>query len=261
MFANCIIHLFLYSLDFLFFTFLPYNRPNQIEKVMNVTEILTKRINIFTGHFGSGKTELAINFANEIRKITDKVAVDDLDIINPYFRTRDVASFFKEKDIELLAPPERLLNADLPVVSPEIYRVMSDENYTLIVDAGGDKDGATALGQYYNDWKDLEPELLFVLNACRPYVSTLEGALYTISQIEQASRLKVTGIINNTNVGKATSISDVESGLNLALQVSKKTNIPFICSTLSENLKDEVSEILIANEVFYIKRHMKLDWE
>lgn len=223
--------------------------------------MFTKRINIFTGHFGSGKTELAIHFAEEIRKTRDKIAVNDLDIINPYFRTRDVASFFKEKDIELLAPPRELLNADLPVVSPEIYRVIADKSYTLIVDAGGDKDGATALGQYYNEWCELDPELIFVLNACRPYVSTLEGALYTISQIEQASRLKVTGIINNTNVGKATSISDVENGLRLSLEVSEHTGIPFLCSTISNHLRSEVSEDLIAHPIFYIKRHMKLDWE
>lgn len=222
---------------------------------------LKGRIHIFTGHFGSGKTELSINFAQFLRQTHEFVAVDDLDVINPYFRTRDVDDFFKEKKIELIAPPKRLTMADLPVVSPEIYRVLQDEKYQVIVDAGGDKDGAKALGQYYHDWKDLHPEVIFVLNANRPYVSTLEGALFTISEIEDSARMKVTGIINNSNVGKLTTLEDIQKGQELSLRISEKLGIPLLCTTISESLKEDTIQFAERNAVFYIKRFMKLEWE
>jgi hypothetical protein len=162
-----------------------------------ITLEFKKRITILSGHFGSGKTEIAINLAFNEKEIHNKVAVNDLDIINPYFRSRDVSDLFEQQDIELIAPANRLATSDLPIVSGEIYRVLHDHRYQVIIDAGGDKDGAMAMGQYYHEWKHLEPELLFVLNANRPYVSTLGGARYTIEQIEKAARLKVTGIINS----------------------------------------------------------------
>ena len=223
--------------------------------------ILDKRINIFTGHFGSGKTELAINFAHYLKQFHAHVAIDDLDIINPYFRTRDVDEILRKNNIELIAPPKRLTMADLPVVSPEIYRVLHDEKYQVIIDAGGDRDGAKALGQYYHEWKDLQPEVIFVLNANRPYVSTLDGTLFTISEIESSARMKVTGIINNSNIGKLTTLDDIQNGLELSLQVSETLGIPLICTTISETLKEEATELAKENEVYFIKRYMKLDWE
>ena len=183
---------------------------------MNIPLELHKRITILSGHFGSGKTEIAINLALNEKKIHEKTAINDLDIINPYFRSREVSDIFQQHEIELIAPANRLATSDLPIVSGEIYRVLHDHRYRVIIDAGGDKDGARALGQYYNEWKQLKPELLFVLNANRPYVSTLEGARYTIEQIERASRLKVTGVINNSNIGNETSIGDILKGHELS---------------------------------------------
>ncbi len=223
--------------------------------------ILENRIHIFTGHFGSGKTELAINFAGLLRDQYEYVAIDDLDIINPYFRTRDAIEFFNEKGIELIAPPKKLIQADLPIVSAEIYRVLGDAKYRVVVDAGGDKDGAKALGQYHHDWKDLKPEVIFVLNANRPYVSTLDGALYTISEIEKAARMPITSIINNTNIGKITTLDDIKGGLELSLLLSEKLNIPLMCTTIASELKMETAEFAADNCVQYINRFMKVAWE
>lgn len=219
------------------------------------------RVVIFTGHFGSGKTELAINHALAVRKKHEKVAINDLDIINPYYRSRDVAAIFKEHDVELIAPQSRLATSDLPIVSGEIYRVIHDPRYVLIVDAGGDKDGATALGQYYHEWKDLQPEVWFVLNGNRPYVSTLEGALVTIDQIEHASRLKVTGVINNSNIGLETSMDDIFRGLELSERVAQHLKIPLLYTTISSHLKNQAENFAQSHEVVYIQRFMKLPWE
>ncbi|MEH7159322.1 hypothetical protein [Neobacillus drentensis] len=220
-----------------------------------------KRITILSGHFGSGKTEIAINLAITERQKYKKVAINDLDIINPYYRSRDVASTFKEHDIELISPKSHLATSDLPIVSGEIYRVMHDHRYRVIVDAGGDKDGATALGQYYHEWKGYSPELLFVLNKNRPYVSTLEGALYTIGQIEDASRLQVTGIINNSNIGCETTMQDIENGFELSGELAEKLQIPFLFTTISKHMQKEADKFAKSHNVVFIERYMKLPWE
>jgi hypothetical protein len=138
---------------------------------------------------------------------------------------------------------------------------LHDHRYRLIVDAGGDKDGATALGQYYHEWKVFNPELLFVLNKNRPYVSTMEGALYTIEQIEKASRLNVTGIINNSNIGIETTMQDIQVGFELCTKVAETLEIPFLYTTISNQLKKEAEEFANNHEVVFIERYMKLPWE
>ncbi|WP_342430044.1 hypothetical protein [Neobacillus sp. FSL H8-0543] len=222
---------------------------------------INNRITILAGHFGSGKTEIAINLALNEKKIHNHVAINDLDVINPYFRSRDVASFFQQQDIELISPNNQLATSDLPIVSGEIYRVLHDHRYKVIIDAGGDKDGATALGQYYNEWKEYNPQLLFVLNVNRPYVSTLEGALYTVRQVEAAARLKVTGIINNTNIGRETTMEDILKGYELSSNLAVELKIPLKYSTISNHLENDAQNFARDHEVMFIKRYMKVPWE
>jgi hypothetical protein len=221
-------------------------------------------ITIITGHFGSGKTEISINLALEAAKERTRVAVADLDIVNPYYRARDARAIFSEKGIELIAPAERLAAADLPIVPGDLSRVIYDPSYKLIVDAGGDKDGATALGQFYNDWKEMKLEVLFVLNANRPYVSTLEGAMDTLKKIEKASRLKITGIINNSNVGNDTTVQDVSKGLKLSMALSDQLGIPMLYTVVPQHLATEALEevdIEAAAPVKVISRYLRLPWE
>ncbi|MBO0961591.1 hypothetical protein J1P26_17945 [Neobacillus sp. MM2021_6] len=219
------------------------------------------KITILSGHYGSGKTEIAINLAIAERWKHEKVAINDLDVINPYFRSREMASIFQQFEVELLAPRNGLAAADLPIVSGEMYRVLHDHRYRVIVDAGGDKDGATALGQYYHEWKGLNPELLFVLNGKRPYVSTVEGALYTVRQIEMASRLKVSGIINNSNIGAETTIKEIMQGYKLSSGLAERLEIPFLYTTISNHLKAEAEDFANTHKVVFIKRYMTLPWE
>ncbi|MCM3573455.1 hypothetical protein M3172_09615 [Mesobacillus subterraneus] len=218
-------------------------------------------ITIVTGHFGSGKTEISINLALEARKTNARTAVADLDIVNPYYRARDARAIFDQHGIELIAPAERLAAADLPIVPGDMGRVIYDTAYKLIVDAGGDKDGATALGQFYNDWKEMKPEVLFILNANRPYVSTLEGAVETLHKIEGASRLKITGIINNSNVGSETTLQDVERGLTLSKELSDTLGIPLLYTMLPQHLSDQSAGIESESQVKVISRYLKLPWE
>jgi CobQ/CobB/MinD/ParA nucleotide binding domain len=218
-------------------------------------------ITIITGHFGSGKTEISINLALEARKTNARTAVADLDIVNPYYRARDARNIFEQNEIELIAPAERLAAADLPIVPGDMSRVIYDSAYKLIVDAGGDKDGATALGQFYNDWNEMKPEVLFILNANRPYVSTLEGAVETLQKIESASRLKITGIINNSNVGSETTLQDVEKGLILSKELSDTLGIPLLNTMVPQHLSAESPGIETESPVKVITRYLKLPWE
>lgn len=219
------------------------------------------RIKIITGHFGSGKTEIAINLSFLEREKHEKVAIADLDVINPYFRSREVNSFYEEKGIELIAPKGKLATSDLPIVSGEIHRVLHDPNYHLIIDVGGDKDGATALGQYYNELKNLEHELYFVINVNRPYVSTVQGIKDTIKRIEKVARLKVSGLINNTHLGIETTLEDVEKGYEVALETSEELNLPILYTTISNHLVVEAQEFAKTHQVIFIQRFMKLPWE
>lgn len=219
------------------------------------------RIMIITGHFGSGKTEISINLSLIEKTRHEKVAINDLDVINPYFRSRDIGNYLESLGIELIAPKGELATADLPIVSGEIYRVIHDPNYKVIIDVGGDKDGATALGQYYNELKDLDYEMYFVVNINRPYVSTVNGIAETIKQIENVSRLKISGLINNTNYGLDTRLANIEEGYKITKEASETLNIPFLYTTISDHLKDETMKFADEHDVIYINRFMKLPWE
>jgi hypothetical protein len=220
-----------------------------------------RRITIITGYFGSGKTEIAINLALEETFKYDKVAINDLDVVNPYFRSRDLAELFKLYSIELISPKGRLLQTDLPIVSGEFYGVLHDPDYRIIIDAGGDKEGALVLGQYFHEWMDLDPEMLFVFNCYRPEVSTIRGALTAVKRIEDASRLKVSGIINNANIGNETTIADISKGYEISCLLAERLNVPLIYTCISSDLQKEAEGFIRNHKVKFIKRYLQLPWE
>ncbi len=219
------------------------------------------RIKIITGHFGSGKTEIAINLSLKEKEKNSKVAISDLDVVNPYFRSRDIVKILDENGIELIAPKGKLSTSDLPLVSGEIYRVIHNPEYRLIIDVGGDKDGATALGQYYNDLNNLDYQMYFVVNINRPYVNEVNGIIKSIKEIELVSRLKVTAIINNTHLGVYTNINNIKHGNDIAIKVSEELDIPFLFTTISYEYYEKTKEFSLDNRVFYISRFMELPWE
>ncbi|WP_043931442.1 hypothetical protein [Bacillus sp. EB01] len=218
---------------------------------------LDSRITIMAGHFGSGKTELALNFALRGK---GRIALADLDVINPYFRSRDITAELQKNGVELIGPQKRLASSDLPIVSGELYRVIHDDSYTIIIDAGGEKDGATVLGQYYHEWKNIDISMVFVLNAKRPYVSNLEGVIEAIRGIEKAARIRVSAIINNTNLGVETLPADIVAGKSLAQAVSSKLGILFLGSAVERRLTHN-PELAGIDDIVMIDRFMKLPWE
>lgn len=219
------------------------------------------RIKIITGHFGSGKTEISLNLSLMEKKKYTKVAISDLDVINPYFRSREARISLEQSGIELIAPKGKIATADLPYVTGELNGAIHDNSRRLIIDVGGDKDGATALGQYYNDLKNKDYEMYFVINANRPYVSTVEGIADTIKQIEKISRLKISGLINNTNLGIETTLADIEKGYELSLKAADKLDLPLLYTTIVKSFMKETEQFTKDHQVIYIERFMKLPWE
>ena len=160
-----------------------------------------KRLTLFAGHYGSGKTNIAVNYAIKLAREGKKVIIADLDIVNPYFRTKDSEAELKEHGIELISPQYANTNVDLPALPAESYRLVQDRSVYGIMDIGGDDRGAYALGRYVEAIKEENDyENLFVVNMYRPLTRTPGEALLVMREIETAGGLPVTAIVNNSNV-------------------------------------------------------------
>ncbi|SDY85669.1 hypothetical protein SAMN05421736_1041 [Evansella caseinilytica] len=196
-----------------------------------------KKLIILCGHYGSGKTELAIHLAKEWKNHGRKsVHLCDLDVINPYFRSREHGDALEAAGIHLVAPNAIWQQADLPIVTGEVTSVILDAAKDVIIDAGGDKAGVLSLGQFSPLIQKLSAyEFLFVVNGNRPIVSSVEGIVELIREIEHAARLKVNGIINNTHLGEANyPPAELEKGERLSREAAAKLNIPFLFSAVTK---------------------------
>jgi len=218
-----------------------------------------KRINVIVGHYGSGKTEFAVNFAIQLKKKFKKVYIVDLDIVNPYFRTNDVKKQLGQMGIDVIASEFASSNVGVPALPSEIFRVFCDSEAACVFDVGGDDDGAVALGRYKQYFDKENYDMFFVINTFRPLSSTAEDILSLISDIEASSRLKVTGLINNSNIAHLTTDNDVLKGQEIIKTVSQKVGIDIVyTSGLEEVIKKIPREYI--SKPFYINRYLMLDF-
>jgi len=222
---------------------------------------LSKRIKIFVGSFGSGKTEIAINYSIYCRKNYTKVAIVDLDIVNPYFRTREARDALNLKGVEVVAPKGKLTYTDVPLISPEIKGLIQNPDYCLILDVGGDDVGSVVLGNFRNFIQDFGYEMLLVVNSYRPFTQGVPQIKQMAQEIENRSRLKIHGIVSNPNLSNQTDEETIKKGHLLIKQAAQKLEVPikFICidERFSQKFKTEDFE----EPIFYLKRFMKLPWE
>ncbi len=186
-----------------------------------------KRINIFVGNYGSGKTELSINAALYLKKEHPNVLLADIDIVNPYFRSSEHKDMLQNAGIKVLMPEYANTNVDLPTLPPGVSSVFTGAAHAVL-DCGGDPAGATALGSLKNHIEKAldDMEVYFVINACRPLQSTLQETIDLVRVIGHVARVKVTGLINNTNLGRETTAEELRMGQEMAQAVSESLGIP-----------------------------------
>lgn len=222
-----------------------------------------KHITIISGHYGSGKTEFAINLAFTMANDGKQVFLMDLDIVNPYFCSREREAQLEQAGISLIAPSSACRNADVPALPAEVARIFSDKESYFIIDVGGDDVGARVLSRYFSQFENCDYDLWLVVNANRPQTATPEMALDYLNRIEEASRLKVTGIINNTHLCNQTTLDDVKSGNILTKELCKATELPLICNAFPKAILPENSfdSCEIESEFFPIDIWMKKPWE
>lgn len=197
----------------------------------------TKRISIFCGHYGSGKTNIAVNYALSLKEQGIPVRIADLDIVNPYFRTKDSACELEEAGIELISPTFANTNVDLPALPQELYALVQQTHTHAVMDVGGDDRGAYALGRYAPYIREENNfDMFCVVNFYRPLTTTPEEAAEIMEEIEAAAHLPFTAIINNSNLGEATTLDDVLATTEKCRTLSQMTGLPIAAVCLRQDL-------------------------
>ena len=196
-----------------------------------------KRLTILCGHYGSGKTNVAVNIAAELKKSVDNVTVADLDIVNPYFRTKDSAAFFEQQGIRLICSPYANSNVDIPALPQEMYALTDDRSMTAVLDIGGDDRGALVLGRLApkilleNDY-----EMLMVINCYRPLTRDAASTMEVLREIEYAGGIRFTGLVSNSNLGAMTTAKDILASRAYAEEVSGLSGLPVVMTTVRQEL-------------------------
>lgn len=229
-----------------------------------------KKYVVVIGNFGSGKTELSLNLAFEEARAGNKVTLVDLDIINPYFRSTERKNELEEAGIKLFSPTYAMLGVEIPSLPAEIYSVFSNDSDVVIFDVGGDAAGAIALGQYKRFFKDVENiEVLYVINARRPFSCELELNLDMIGKVTEAGRIGISALVNNTNLSQETSLAELIDGYDMVKRVSEETALPVkytigcepIISQFAEYAEREGLDPAFIGTIRPIERYMHRDWE
>lgn len=202
-----------------------------------------KRITLLCGHYGSGKTNVAVNFAKDLKKENENVLIADLDIVNPYFRTKDSAEEFEKQGIRLIASEYAGTNVDIPALPQQMYSITHDKAFKAVVDVGGDDRGALALGRLSDEIKqENDYEMLLVINKFRPLTPDAQSTVEVMKEIEYAGKMEFTGLVNNSNLGTETTAQDILDSLSYAKEVSELTKLPIMCTTVNETLYDELED-------------------
>ena len=208
-----------------------------------------KRVTLLAGHYGSGKTNLAVNLARMMRLRYDRVTVADLDIVNPYFRSADSADELKDLGIRLIVSPYANTNLDAPALPQEMYSIVDDRSRHVIIDVGGDERGALALGRISGRiLEENDYDMFLIVNRFRPLTRDAESVREVMAEIETACGLPFTGIVNNSNLGAETVPATVLSSLSYADEIRAVTGLPVVATavedTLYPALRDEIPDLI-----------------
>ena len=218
------------------------------------------RVTIFAGHYGSGKTNIAANYAIKLREEGKEVSIADLDIVNPYFRSKDAKEMLESKGIRFISSPYANSNVDTPALPADAYSITADKSRYAVVDVGGDDRGALALGRYVPGiLEENDYEMLFVINKFRPLTSDVRGTLEVMQEIETACRMKFTGIVNNSNLGEDTTAEDVLKSQAYADSIAEACGLQIRMTTVSAKLYDELKSKI--NNLMPLNLYIRQSWQ
>ncbi|QNU65643.1 hypothetical protein EHE19_011995 [Ruminiclostridium herbifermentans] len=221
-----------------------------------------KRINIFTGHFGSGKTEVAVNYALKLAEADYKTAIVDFDIINPYFRTADAKEALEKNNIRVLLPKFANTNVDIPAIPAEVYSLFQDKTYKVVLDVGGEDLGAKAVSRFKEEIISDDYEMFFVINTKRGMTDTPEKIYEMIAIIEEGANIKITKLVNNSNLLEETTPEIILHGNDIISEVSRKTGIPIAFTAGMEELINGLNSYhLSGSEILSMKKQIFLPWD
>ncbi len=203
-----------------------------------------KRITLFAGHYGSGKTNIAVNYALHLAENGHDVTIADLDIVNPYFRTKDSAEELEKAGIKLISSAYANTNVDLPALPAELYALTEDKSRCAVFDVGGDDRGALALGRYAPAIREEgNYEMIFVANFYRPLTVTAEDALEVMREIETAGGIPFTAIVHNSNVGRETTPDDIRAKSREAEKLSALASLPILFTAAEESVAEKMENV------------------
>ena len=218
---------------------------------------MNKRVLLLCGHYGSGKTNIAVNLAQKIKREYPIVTLADLDIVNPYFRSKDSATELEEAGIRLICSNYANSNVDIPALPSDLYALTDDRRMRAIIDVGGDDRGALVLGRLApailneNDY-----EMLMVINCYRPWTRDAASTLEVMREIEAAGGIRFTALVNNSNLGIETTAEDVLASVRYADEVATMSNLPVVMTTADEKLEDELRDKI--SNLFPLKLQKKI---
>ena len=218
---------------------------------------MNKRVLLLCGHYGSGKTNIAVNLAQKIKREYPIVTLADLDIVNPYFRSKDSATELEEAGIRLICSNYANSNVDIPALPSDLYALTDDRRMRAIIDVGGDDRGALVLGRLApailneNDY-----EMLMVINCYRPLTRDAASTLEVMREIEAAGGIRFTALVNNSNLGIETTAEDVLASVRYADEVATMSNLPVVMTTADEKLEDELRDKI--SNLFPLKLQKKI---
>ncbi|KAF2958947.1 cobalamin biosynthesis protein CobQ [Thermotoga sp. Ku-13t] len=204
---------------------------------------------VFLGLYGSGKTEIAMNFAIKNKLDGKLVAIADVDVTASYFRVREYKDMLEEKDIRVIAPPDYVMRADLPLIDAAVAGYLQNPDYLVVLDVGGDEKGSIVIGSLKEYLSDAD--VYFVINARRPFCDTVEKICHHIERIQRAASVEVDYLINNTNLGSQTTVDVIREGEEIVKEVSRVISIPVAFNVVAEPL-DYEGEF----ETFKIRRYL-----
>ena len=217
------------------------------------------RISIVTGHYGTGKTEFSVNLALALAADGERVMLADLDIVNPYFRSRERKALLEAAGVTLAPSSQAAAHADIPALPAELLTIFENRGLRGVLDIGGDPVGARVLARFRPKIEVEDYQLIYVLNANRPEVRTKEAAITYLRNIETTTGLTCSGIVNNTHLCGETTEDEVRKGAALAAAVSAETGIPVLCHVAQERIAPNLSDL--SEPVFPITIKMKKPWE